>query len=158
MREQQSIQYPAWYEEIALLRAKLHAAPELGHCEVMTTQLIKERLRAYGVEVLPFDLPTGVVGRLRRSQVSAMLADMISTPPLFWAARNNLHSSARLYKGQYCLFSNVRKKPSTERARCFPKEFFRMNLPMHWWDFIAPRHYLLAKLVCSAAWQTQVVM
>ena len=48
MREQQSIQYPAWYEEIALLRAKLHAAPELGHCEVMTTQLIKERLRAYG--------------------------------------------------------------------------------------------------------------
>lgn len=74
MREQQSIQYPAWYEEIALLRAKLHAAPELGHCEVMTTQLIKERLRAYGVEVLPFDLPTGVVGRLRGAKPGKILA------------------------------------------------------------------------------------
>ena len=39
--------------ELTLIRHRLHHEPELGHAEYKTTHLIRERLEAYGAELLP---------------------------------------------------------------------------------------------------------
>ena len=47
--------------ELTLIRHRLHHEPELGHAEYKTTHLIRERLEAYGAELLPCRCDTGVV-------------------------------------------------------------------------------------------------
>ncbi len=52
-------------EELRAFRRDLHAHPELSQQEFRTTALIKEKLEALGIELLPLDVPTGAVGILR---------------------------------------------------------------------------------------------
>ena len=47
------------------IRRHIHANPELSNEEFKTTELIKEKLTEYGIEVCEIGLKTGVVGLLR---------------------------------------------------------------------------------------------
>ena len=51
--------------ELRAFRKTLHEHPELSQQEFRTTALIREKLEQLGIEILPLDIPTGVVGILR---------------------------------------------------------------------------------------------
>ena len=70
-------------QEFVGLRRDLHRHPELGLAEARTSQLIAERLQAWGYEVHRGLASTGVVGTLRRGQGGKRLglrADMDALP------------------------------------------------------------------------------
>ena len=72
-------------EGLAALRQRIHRNPELGFQERKTTALVKEELLSLGVEVLPLDLESGVVGLLRGGgsgpdTVTALRSDMDALP------------------------------------------------------------------------------
>ena len=47
------------------IRRHIHAHPELSNEEFKTTELIREKLTEYGIEIADIGLKTGVVGILR---------------------------------------------------------------------------------------------
>lgn len=47
------------------IRRYLHANPELSNEEFKTTELIREKLTEYGIEICEIGLKTGVVGLLK---------------------------------------------------------------------------------------------
>lgn len=51
--------------ELRTLRRTLHTHPELSGQEFQTTALIKEKLQSLGIEILPLDISTGIVGVLQ---------------------------------------------------------------------------------------------
>ena len=70
-------------EAFVALRRDLHQHPELGLAEVRTSQLVAERLAAWGYEVHRGLATTGVVGTLRRGRGTKRLglrADMDALP------------------------------------------------------------------------------
>ena len=60
--------------ELTLIRHRLHHEPELGHAEYKTTHLIRERLEAYGAELLPCRCDTGVVALVHGAADGPLLA------------------------------------------------------------------------------------
>ena len=52
-------------DEMIQIRRHIHEHPELSNEEFKTTELIKEKLTEYGVEIVDIGLKTGVVGILR---------------------------------------------------------------------------------------------
>ncbi|MBQ7797367.1 MAG: amidohydrolase [Lachnospiraceae bacterium] len=52
-------------EEMIAIRRHIHANPELSNAEFKTTELIKEKLTEYGVEIADIGLKTGVLGIIR---------------------------------------------------------------------------------------------
>lgn len=52
-------------DDMTAIRRHIHQHPELSHQEFKTTELIKEKLTEYGVEIADIGLETGVVGILR---------------------------------------------------------------------------------------------
>lgn len=60
--------------ELTLIRHRLHHEPELGHAEYKTTHLIRERLEAYGAELLPCRCDTGVVALVHGAANGPLLA------------------------------------------------------------------------------------
>ena len=107
--------------ELTLIRHRLHHEPELGHAEYKTTHLIRERLEAYGAELLPCRCDTGVVAlvhgaadgpllalrercqsqKIQRclspqaAQASHTPADMTFTQRLCWVARSICAATAK---------------------------------------------------------------
>lgn len=72
---------------VTALRRQIHQHPELGGQEVRTAELICRELQSYGVEIVPVNVPTGVVGLLHgkkpgRGQVTALRADIDALPIL----------------------------------------------------------------------------
>ncbi|WP_396333298.1 M20 aminoacylase family protein [Burkholderia anthina] len=70
-------------DEMIALRRRIHAHPELGYQEVMTSELIAERLSAWGYEVRRGFAETGVVGVLRGgngTRAIGLRADMDALP------------------------------------------------------------------------------
>jgi amidohydrolase len=72
------------FDEIVDTRRALHAQPELSHRESATTQLVRDRLQALGLEELPCPTPTGAVHRLKggRKGRSVLLRADIDALPL----------------------------------------------------------------------------
>lgn len=54
-----------YVDEMIATRRHIHQHPELSNEEFKTTELIKERLTEYGIEIAEIGLKTGVVGLLR---------------------------------------------------------------------------------------------
>lgn len=52
-------------EEMIAIRRHIHQNPELSNEEYQTTELIKEKLTEYGIEIADIGMHTGVVGLLR---------------------------------------------------------------------------------------------
>ena len=52
-------------DEMIQIRRHIHQHPELSNQEFKTTELIKEKLTEYGIEIAEIGLKTGVVGILR---------------------------------------------------------------------------------------------
>ncbi len=52
-------------DEIIEIRRRIHMHPELSNQEFQTTELIKEKLTEYGVEIVDIGLKTGVIGMIR---------------------------------------------------------------------------------------------
>lgn len=72
-------------EDITNIRRHIHQNPELGFKEFNTSNLIKEELKNYGVEVVEIDHPTGVVGLLKGEKegtntITALRADIDALP------------------------------------------------------------------------------
>lgn len=61
-------------EEMIAIRRHLHQNPELSNEEYKTTELIKEKLTEYGVEVVDIGMHTGVLGLLRGSKPGKTVA------------------------------------------------------------------------------------
>ncbi|WP_102050547.1 M20 metallopeptidase family protein [Pygmaiobacter massiliensis] len=79
IQEQIDQDLPYLYE----IRHKLHQNPELGHCEIATSELIRQELKSYGVEILEYGLTTGVVGIIRgqlSGECIALRADIDALP------------------------------------------------------------------------------
>ncbi len=73
----------AYDDELVALRRDLHAHPELGHAEVRTTRIVRERLTAAGLH--PQVLPNGTgliceVGDPSTARVVALRADLDALP------------------------------------------------------------------------------
>lgn len=60
--------------DLTQLRHQLHREPELGHAEYKTTHLIRERLEAYGAELLPCRCDTGVAALIRGGKEGPLIA------------------------------------------------------------------------------------
>lgn len=86
-------------EYVTNIRRDIHENPELGHDEIRTTALIKKELESYGVEIVPLDIKTGVVGILKGTKdpnskkVTALRADIDALPILeetgvAWESKN----------------------------------------------------------------------
>ncbi len=83
-------------DEMVALRREIHANPELGYEEFATSELVANKLQAWGYEVHRGLAGTGVVGTLRAGQGSRRLglrADMDALPMtetsgLPWASRH----------------------------------------------------------------------
>lgn len=61
-------------EEMVALRRHIHQNPELSNEEFETTELIKEKLAEYGIEVVDIGLKTGAVGVLRGARPGRTVA------------------------------------------------------------------------------------
>ena len=75
----------AYHDELTAIRRDIHAHPELGLEEVRTSELVAEKLAAWGIEVHRNVGKTGVVGVLRRGNGQATIglrADMDALPIL----------------------------------------------------------------------------
>lgn len=80
------------------IRHEIHRNPEIGFQEVATTERIRRELAELGVEILPLELRTGLVGLLRGERsgpepVTALRADLDALPVtertgLSYASRN----------------------------------------------------------------------
>ena len=117
--------------ELTLIRHRLHHEPELGHAEYKTTHLIRERLEAYGAELLPCRCDTGVVALVhgaadgpllalredidalpitentalpspQATQASHTPADMTFTQQLCWVARSICAATAKQCTAPSC--------------------------------------------------------
>lgn len=101
-------------EEMIAIRRHIHQHPELSNQEFATTELIKEKLAEYGVEIAEIGLKTGVVGILRGGKPGRTLAirediDALPMPELTglpFASENqgvchscghDIHTTALLY-------------------------------------------------------------
>ncbi len=67
------------------IRRELHQHPELGMKEYKTAELIKKELESFGVEIVPIDMETGVLGVLKGNKkgspvVTAIRADIDALP------------------------------------------------------------------------------
>ena len=72
-------------EYISDIRNRIHQNPEMGFNEIETSNLVRQELTSYGVEIAPLDVPTGVLGILRGKKagqevVTALRADMDALP------------------------------------------------------------------------------
>lgn len=72
-------------EYISEIRNNIHQNPELGMKETKTSELIKQELIKYGVEIVDINVKTGVVGILKgkkqgKDTVTAIRADMDALP------------------------------------------------------------------------------
>lgn len=101
-------------DEMVATRRHIHQNPELSNEEFMTTELIKQRLAEYGVEIAEIGLKTGAVGLLRggkpgktvaiREDIDALpMAELTGLP---YASRkdnvchscgHDIHTTALLY-------------------------------------------------------------
>ena len=61
-------------EEMIAIRRHLHQNPELSNEEYKTTELIKEKLTEYGIEVVDIGMHTGVLGLLRSGKPGKTVA------------------------------------------------------------------------------------
>ncbi len=73
------------YEYLVEMKRRIHANPELGMQEFATTALVESELRSMGVEIVPLERNTGVLGIIRGEKtgsgtVSALRADMDALP------------------------------------------------------------------------------
>lgn len=69
--------------DMTAIRRHIHAHPELSNEEFKTTELIKEKLREYGIEIAEIGLKTGVVGMLyggRPGKTVAIREDIDALP------------------------------------------------------------------------------
>jgi len=74
-------------EELTKIRRHIHQNPELGFEEFKTTQLVKQKLEEYGVDIVDIGTKTGVLGILEGKKtgpgrVTALRADMDALPIL----------------------------------------------------------------------------
>ena len=60
--------------ELKRIKDMLHTNPELSLNEYNTTEIIKRKLTELGIELIPFGLPTGVVGRVKGKNSSVCIA------------------------------------------------------------------------------------
>ncbi|HKO08925.1 MAG TPA: M20 aminoacylase family protein [Alphaproteobacteria bacterium] len=73
----------AYHAELARIRRDIHAHPELGFKEKLTSDLVARELASYGIEVHRGLAKTGVVGRLkagRANRAIGLRADMDALP------------------------------------------------------------------------------
>ena len=73
----------AYHGELARIRRDIHAHPELGFKERLTSDLVARELASYGIEVHRGLAKTGVVGRLkagRANRAIGLRADMDALP------------------------------------------------------------------------------
>ena len=78
-------QIAEFHPELTALRRDLHAHPELGFEETLTSQLVAEKLREWGYEVDVGLAKTGVVGTLKvghGEKILGIRADMDALPIL----------------------------------------------------------------------------
>lgn len=61
-------------DEMVVTRRQIHAHPETSNNEFKTTELIRERLNEYGIEIADIGLKTGVVGILRGGKPGKTIA------------------------------------------------------------------------------------
>lgn len=125
-------------------RRELHQYPELSLQEVATTARIRDWLRAADVNILPFELSTGLVAEVGRGDdVIALRADIDAlpieenadvafrsvTPGVMHACGHDVHTSVMLgaalllkqqeshYRGGFVSCFSLRKKTLVARKR-----------------------------------------
>jgi len=77
------IQAKSMQTELIALRRQLHRYPEIGYQEYKTSQFITDKLKEYGLEIIPLKGKTGVVGILKgekTGKVVALRADIDALP------------------------------------------------------------------------------
>jgi amidohydrolase len=126
----------ARFDEIVDTRRAVHAQPELSHREDGTTALVRDRLRALGLEDLPCPTPTGAVYRLKGGKPgrSVLLRADIDALPLLeevdvpWRSRSDGVMHACGHDGHTAILLGV-AAALAERAEELPGEYVLLFQP-----------------------------
>ena len=102
-------------DEMIAIRRHIHQNPELSNEEFKTTELIKEKLTEYGVEIIDIGMPTGVLAILRggkpgktvamREDIDALPMAELADVPYKSTVENVCHSCGHDIHGTVLLYA-----------------------------------------------------